>query len=149
MRQQPGSGQAARDRPTRRLGLDDGIARATGALGPDDPDHLERGRDILEDLADILAQWFEVAATGRTGIGLWGKRLRLARQVIRQRLAHRSLRSGSGRFIGGDVGMGTVQLLEHQLKLRELLVELLRAAAEAGAAQHRDLQLQVGDPLLQ
>jgi len=42
-----------------------------------------------------------------------------------------------------------LQFLEHQLELRELLVEFLRAAAEARPAQYRDLQLQVGDPLLQ
>jgi hypothetical protein len=104
---------------------------------------------MLEGLADILTQRFKAAAAGRTGICLWVERLRLARQVIRQRLAHRSLRCRSGWFVGYDVGMGALHILEHQLELRELLIELLRATAKAGAAQHRDLQPQVRDPMLQ
>ena len=45
--------------------------------------------------------------------------------------------------------MATLQLLEHQLELGKLLVEFLGTAAEARPTQHRDLQLQMADLLLQ
>ncbi len=85
MGQQSRARQATRYGSARGFGLDDRIAGGAGALGTYDTDHLERGRDVLEDLGDVFTQRLERTATGRARVHFRGMGLRLTRQVVRQR----------------------------------------------------------------
>ena len=91
MREQAGAGPALLDRQVGRRRLQDRLAGAAGVAGPDVADHLQPRRDLLEDLGDVLAepgQAREVGAAAATGGGGLVED-RLARQVLRQRLAER------------------------------------------------------------
>jgi hypothetical protein len=149
MRQQAGTGQAARDRSIRCRRLHDLIAARTGQLGAYLADDLERGRNILQELGDVFTQRLECTATSRAGGLFRGVRLGLAREVHRQRTPDGMLcRLGLRRHVRQGLGLGTAQLIQHELELPEFLVEPLRAAANARPAQDRDLQLQLGDARL-
>ena len=69
VREQPGPGGAALDRPGEGGRLHDRLAAAAGVLGPDLADDLETSWHVLEPFADILAQQLEGAAAVRAGRG--------------------------------------------------------------------------------
>lgn len=92
MRDQRGSGHAARDRPARGRGLEDRLARDAGELGPHMTDGLEVRGNVLQLLGDILADQAQSTSAGGAptrltlGVVVVGCRvrtidLRLARQV--------------------------------------------------------------------
>ena len=54
--QEPGTGQAALDRPVRRRLLHDAIASRAAQLRAYGADYLEAGRDVFQSLGHILAQ---------------------------------------------------------------------------------------------
>ena len=159
LREQARSGPAAFDRQARHRRLHDRLASATAQLRADMADHLEAGGDVFEHLALVLADAAEHgAAAARAGAGcLVGDGL--ARQVWRQRLADRLFAfppldrlarcPARRRIAGGVARLGSTgirfEFADQQFELLDRVVELLGGAAEARAAQHRQLHLQLLD----
>jgi len=153
MRDQPRPGPAALDGQRRHRLLHDRLAGSAAQLRPDMADHLEAGGHILEPLALVLPHPAEHrAAAARTGAGrLVGDRL--ARQMRRQRLAHRLLalaRPGLGLpgGIGGSgagvaLGLLLLKRADQQLELLDVAVELLRRPAKPRTPQHGQPHLQL------
>jgi hypothetical protein len=69
MGQQPGPRPAALDRQGRHRRLRHALAAPAGKRRPDVPDHFEAAGNVVEDLADVLADLAHLAAAGRTGAG--------------------------------------------------------------------------------
>ena len=152
--QQAGAGPAAGDDVERRRRLADRLAVAAGELLAHVGDDLPLAGDHLQCLGDVLAQLGEPrpAAAG-AGRGA-GHDDPLARQVLGERLAGRTLarerRHAGGlsrRQLGGELvlrGRG-FQLLELQLQLIEQTPCALRARSVSIPLELLDLQLQMGD----
>ena len=79
-----------------RFRLHNLVAVRAGQLRPHLLDHLEVGRNVLQDLGDIFAQSFQRAAAVRTGRFLRQNRPLLARQMTRQRPSRRLPARGRG-----------------------------------------------------
>ena len=153
MRQQSRPGQAAIDRPVRRRRLHDPRATRATQLRPHCADHFEPRRNVFQRLRHVLAQMAQRAAAVRARLLLGRDRLRLARQVGRQRTARR-LASGAScfssdrrrhdgrRLCGGLVGF---QIFQPQLELLDVSIVLFRTRAEVHALQLEDEQFQVLD----
>ena len=152
MRDQPWPGAAALDGQVRRRGLEHALAHAAGVAGPDVADHLEPGRHLLQHLGHVLAEAGELVPAAAAAHHLRLVRDGLARQVVRQRPAHGYL-AWPGRSRGrcwirdGGLALGLVllQVLQPQLKLRDVGVPALGRLAVVLAAQHRQLCPQVFD----
>lgn len=106
---------------------------------------LEAGRDLLQDLGDVLAQLGKAraaaAGTDRTRV----VHDLLARQMIGQWAARR-LSPFVARLIRFALAsrrrprrFAFLQVLQHQLELRDLRVKLLRRAAELHSSQLGEL----------
>ena len=110
------------------------------------PDHLERGRDILQHLGHILAE----PAHRTPAIGADAGRfvnLFLARQMRRQGTPRRPFdkRLHGGRMLGGANAIVLVQLIELKLKLLDLARQFLRGLPELQPLQFGDAGFQLGD----
>ena len=68
MRQQPGSGQAAVDRPIRSRLLHDAVAAAATELGAYGANHFEVGRHVLQSFRDILSRLRQRPAAVQPGV---------------------------------------------------------------------------------
>lgn len=155
--EQPEAWPATLDRQGRHRRLHDRLARPAAQLRSDMTDDLEGGRHVLEHLALVLAQLAERGtAAARTSVG--GRvHHHLARQVLGQRPAGRRLpwATGGGKLPRIDnasrlgtcpaLGLAFLEIADQQLELLDVTVELLREAAEPGAAQHGELRLQLLD----
>ena len=156
--EQARAGPAAFDRQAGHRRLHDRLASAAAQLRADMADHLEAGGHVFQHLALVLADAAEHrAAAARAGAGCFvGDDL--ARQVWRQRFTDRLLAfppldgllgvpPGVG-IADGSARLGTgirFEFADQQLKLLDRVVKLLGGAAEARAAQHRQLHLQLLD----
>ena len=153
-RQQAGAGPTPGNDMERRRSLADLLAVAAGELLTDVLDYLPLPRDHLQSLGDVLAQFAPPRATAAQA----NRRSRLdhplARQMLGEGLARRTL-AGKGHHIGGlghgplgsDLVLGrrTLELLECQFHLIEQPHRAFRALAIELARQLRDLQLLMGD----
>jgi len=83
--QQARPGETTLDRTARRGSLHDVRTATATQLRPDDPDHFELCRHEFEKLRDVLAKLRSVPPPFRTRALLGRVRLRLTRQVLRQR----------------------------------------------------------------
>jgi hypothetical protein len=143
-RQQVGSRPAARDRVEGRRRLGDRLAGPAGELLPDCLDHLPLPGDHLQGLGDRLAELGELAAAAWAGARA-GEHPALARQMLRQRLAHRRCVC-LFRFLlrRGFAGV-RLQLLKLQFQLIEQFAAAFGGGAEPVVAELGDQQLQVRD----
>ena len=115
-------------------------------------DHFEAGRDLLQDLGHVLA---EFAKPGAAAARAHRPRIvhdLLARQMIGQRPSHR-LATFAARLIGDALcrrrcarRFALFQIFEHQLELRDLSIEFFRRAPELHAPQLGKLSLVLFDP---
>jgi hypothetical protein len=152
MGQEPRPGATAGDCVIGRRGGDDRVAGTARQLLANVPHHFEPSRQVIEGLADILADAAQCAAAARAGAA--GRMHHLfARQMLGQRTTGRLLRFGHilgdrrGLGRGGRQPLGLVALqgLDRQLELLGLAFQLLRGAAELGPPIARQLELQPGD----
>ena len=153
----PAHGRAARARPAaldrqrRHRRLRHALAAPAGEGRPDMPDHLEAAGDVLQHLADVLADLAHRPAAGRAGAGRLVDHLG-ARQMFGQRPAAtldgrvpRLLLAVGRSDRPGRHRARRLQLLQHQLELLDRPLDLLRRPAELLAAQPGDLDLQLLD----
>ena len=143
MRQQPGARPAALDRQRGHRHLHDGLAAPAGQRRPNMPDDLEPAGDVVEHLADILADLaHRAAAAGAGATGEWtisrrgrcsGKGRRRTTFALGRAGGLVSRRRHDRRGRGGG-GLG-LQLVDHQLELLDDAVDLLRGTAELLPAQ--------------
>lgn len=105
-------------------------------------DHSELPRDVLEHLREVFAEGLEYA----TALGTRARhfvRHRLPRQMFRERTAHRwgepRILLEVGALQRREFRFARFELLEHELKLRDPLIELLARATEAHPLQLRAL----------
>ncbi len=138
------------DRQVRRRRLEDALAAAAGIFGADMADHLEPRGDLLQHLGRVLAELAELAVDATVAIDLGFVHHDLARQMIRQWLAHGH--SAAPMFAdglccasGGQFGFVLFKILQLQLKLVDLGLQFLGGAAKACALQRLELQPQVLD----
>ena len=68
--------------------LEDAFTAAAGIFGAEMADHLEPRGDLLQHLGRVFAKLAELATDATVAINLWFVHHDLARQMIRQRLAH-------------------------------------------------------------
>jgi len=148
-RQQARSGACPSDRMEWRWRLGDRLAAAAGELLPDGLDYLPLSRHHLQRLGNVFAQFGELAAAARAGARR-GDHHPLARQMRRQRRAHRlptgeaDHRCGVGRDDGCLVLGGTrLQLLELQLHLIEQVLPAFRRLPKPVALHLGDQELQM------
>jgi hypothetical protein len=137
----------ALDRQRRHGCLHDGLAGTAAQLRADMSDHLEAGRDVFEHLALVRA---DPAEGGAAAAGAGAGRLvddGLARQMRRQRRAHRlAARTRMDRLggvaAGGGVGRPGARLVcrdvffeftDQQFELLDLMVKLFGGTAEPGS----------------
>ena len=86
--QHPGSGEATADRQLRSGCLGDALALSARQLRPHMADDAERARHVIQHLGDVFTEWTQCATT--LWAGAWrSMRDNIARQVLRQRPAHR------------------------------------------------------------
>ena len=151
MGQQGGTRHSPPDRPGRRRLLDDPLAQPAGLLRPPGLDHLELGRDELEDLGQVLAeQTKRAAAVGAVVAGI--EHDPLARRVVAKarftppaRFGPRQCRllpgvTGIGSFARSVVGGNRhLDVLERQLELLEFTADPLRTRPEPLPPQLGDL----------
>ena len=150
-RQQLGASPAAGDRVERRRRLRDRLARPAGEPLPHRLHHLPPPRDHLQRFRDILAQLGQFAPAARA-LGRAGDDHALARQVRRQRPAHRLAAAGARarrqpllvrterRLV---LGGSRFQLLKLQLQLVQQLAPALGRSAEAVVLELGDQQLEM------
>jgi hypothetical protein len=152
-RQQVGSRPATCDRVEGGRRLADRLAGPAAERLAHRLDHLPLPRDHLERLGDRLAELGERAAAARAGARA-GEHPALARQMLRQRSAHR-LAAGERahrrcvvlfRFLLRRSLAGVrLQLLELEFQLIEQLAAAFGRGAEAVVAELGDQQLQMRD----
>lgn len=115
--------------------------------------HEEAGRQVLQNLGDILPQHAQRPAANRTGRGLRFVPLRLTWEMTRQRVTGR-WRSGSQRGVSGRklgirltwvVDRVCLQLFQAQLQLLDLAIQFFRLAPKLHTPQLGDEQLQLLD----
>ena len=87
MSDQPRPGPAALDRQVGRRCLEDRLAHAARIAGPDVPNKLQPGRDLLQDLGRVLAQPGQSAPVAAAAHQFGFMHHGLARQMIGQRSA--------------------------------------------------------------
>jgi hypothetical protein len=149
MGNQAGRGLAALDRRRWHRRGDLGIAAFAHQPWLDMAQHPERGRHIIQHLADRRAGLEELAAAaGRAGAIASLVHYLVAGQMIGQGLAC-GLRFGRilSHRQGWRYGLGDrrFDILQRQFKLRDGTLDLLRRGAEARSPQHRQLRLQLLD----
>jgi hypothetical protein len=153
-RQQARAGPTPSNYMERRRSLADLLAVAAGELLADMLDHLPLPRDHLQRLGDILAQLAQPRATAALANGRSRLDHPLARQVLGEGLARRTLADKRHPIGGlGDGPLGddlvlsrrTLDFLERQLHLIEQPHRAFRALAIELARQLGDLQLLMGD----
>src|SRR5665213_1071760 len=160
-RQQAGSGPAPRDHVERRRRLADLLAIPAGELLPDVLDHLPGFWDDLQRLGNVFAEPGQPRSATAVACHRSGHDYPFARQMIRERLAGRSLarerRHGGGcvrgfgrRDFGGKLVLGRrgLQFLQRQFQLVQKSRGTLRARAMTVTVQLLDLQLQMSDQRL-
>ena len=132
--------------------LHDALAAAAAELGPNMADHLEPGRDLLQDLSDVLAELAEPGAAAARADRTRIMHDLLARQMIGQWPAYR-LTPLAARLIGGTLyrrcrphRFTFLEILEQQFELLDPGIELLRGASELHAPQLGKLGLILLDP---
>jgi len=142
--EQPGAGEPARDRARRRFQLHDALACRTGELRTHVLNNPKARRHVVQNFGDVLADLAHRCAAVGAGTCRHVFDAR-ARQMLRQRPAHRRLR---GRLRNGGKRYGSgrdLQLFEPEFQLLDLAIEPLRAAPELQALQLRDDELEVLD----
>ena len=131
-------GDEARPRPPlldRQIGhrrLHNALAAAAAELGPNMADHFEAGRDLLQDLGHVRAEFAKPGAAAARADRPRIMHDLLARQMIGQWPPHRLAPFARWLIRGtlcrrrGACRFALLQILEHQLELRDLSVEFFR-----------------------
>lgn len=148
MGQQARAGQAPGNWPADGRGLDHRVATPAGQLGPDMADHLETGRDIVEDFRDIFTQRLQVTATIRAARRFGFVHHGFPRQMVGERFANRL----TTRFLrrhrcrgDGAFSLGSFEFLKGEFELPEHLVDLLGSLTELQAPELGDDQFEMFD----
>ena len=147
-RQEAGASPRPGNRMERRRRLGDRLAAPASELLAHRLDHLPLTRHHLQRLGDILAQLGQLAAAARAGARC-GHHDALARQMGRQRRAHRPLAGEAddrGRGGGDD---GSFVLGRTRLQLLELQLHLIEQALPAFGGLPKPVALHLGDQELQ
>ena len=131
---------ALRDRQIGHRGLDDALAATAAQLRPNMTDHFEASRDLLQDLGHVLTEFPKPGAAAARADRPRIMHDLLARQVSGQWPSHR-LTSVAGWLIRLALcrrccarRFTFLQILEHQLELRDLSIEFFGRAPELHAS---------------
>ena len=110
-------------------------------------DHAETAWYPFELFGNVLAQGVKTTAAGGASFAWRRVHFLVSRQVIRQGTAHRLLaRRLVGRWnLARRFAFVSLQVFQLQFQLLDLVVELLRLAAELHAPQFGNLQLEMLD----
>ena len=152
MGDQPGPRAATLDRQVGRGCLEDCLAHSARIAGPNVADHLQPGRDLLQDLGRVLAEPGQSAPVAAAAHQFGFMHHSLARQMIGQRSAD-GFSAGPGLSISWVwlrasclvLGLVLLEIFEAQLQLGDLGIQPFGRLTILLASQRRQLRPQMSD----